>query len=312
MLLHSSDIIRFAMNSRRNLLVSLRPAGPSRGWATHAHGLGFHRHSRRQRYRYIVARSAAVRQSLIFKRISLAKPPSVPSQPPFRCPVAESMTQNILTDKLTASAQRHLDELTEWLKIPSISSDTSHKNDVQRAGKWVADKLAAAGLDVEIVPTDGHPMVLAQTPSIPDAPVVLVYGHYDVQPVEPLDQWVSGPFDPTVRDGNLYARGATDDKGQVLTHVQSVCEWLGSGQPLPLQVKFLIEGEEEVGSANLERMLPQLRERLACDCVVISDSSQYADGQPAITYGFAGSPPSSWRSKDQAKTCTAVPSAARS
>ena len=108
-----------------------------------------------------------------------------------------------------------------------------------------------------------------------------------------LDQWITGPFDPTVRDGNLYARGATDDKGQVLTHVQSVCEWLAhqkqnGGDPLPLQIKFLIEGEEEVGSENLERMLPELRERLACDCVVISDSGQYADGQPAITYGLRG------------------------
>ena len=119
-------------------------------------------------------------------------------------------------------------------------------------------------------------------------PVVLVYGHYDVQPVEPLDEWVNGPFEPTIRDGNLYARGATDDKGQVLTHVQSVCDWLASGQPLPLQVKFLIEGEEEVGSENLERMLPELEEKLACDCVVISDSGQYSDGQPAITYGLRG------------------------
>ena len=119
-------------------------------------------------------------------------------------------------------------------------------------------------------------------------PVVLVYGHYDVQPVEPLGEWINGPFEPTIRDGNLYARGATDDKGQVLTHVQSVCDWLDSGQPLPLQVKFLIEGEEEVGSLNLERMLPELREKLACDCVVISDSGQYSDGQPAITYGLRG------------------------
>ena len=131
-------------------------------------------------------------------------------------------------------------------------------------------------------------MVFAQTPPVPGAPVVVVYGHYDVQPVEPLDQWISGPFEPTIRDGNLYARGATDDKGQVLTHVQSVCQWLASGRPLPLQIKFLIEGEEEVGSESLERMLPELRDRLACDCVVISDSGQYADGQPAITYGLRG------------------------
>ncbi|MCG8649056.1 MAG: dipeptidase [Pirellulales bacterium] len=163
-----------------------------------------------------------------------------------------------------------------------------HLGSATWAAQWVADKLSAAGLAVDILPTAGHPMVLAETPPVDGAPVVLVYGHYDVQPVEPLDQWISGPFEPTVREGNLYARGATDDKGQVLTHIQSVCQWLGSGQPLPLQIKLLIEGEEEVGSANLERMLPELRQRLACDCVVISDNSQYADGQPAITYGLRG------------------------
>ena len=160
--------------------------------------------------------------------------------------------------------------------------------EVTKAAEWVAEKLDRAGLEVEKIETEGHPMVYAQTPVVPGAPVVVVYGHYDVQPVEPLEEWISGPFDPTVRDGNLYARGATDDKGQVLTHVQSVCDWLASGESLPLQIKFLIEGEEEVGSRNLEAMLPTLSERLACDCVVISDSSQYADGQPAITYGLRG------------------------
>lgn len=198
------------------------------------------------------------------------------------------MSENTLLDQLEQSAARHLDELSEWLRIPSISSDSSRQADVQRAADWLAAKFSAAGLKVEMISTQGHPMVYAETPAVKDAPTVLVYGHYDVQPVEPLDQWISGPFEPTVRDGNLYARGATDDKGQVLTHIQSVCDWLSHGQPLPLQVKFLIEGEEEVGSANLERMLPELSERLACDCVVISDSSQYADGQPAITYGLRG------------------------
>lgn len=191
-------------------------------------------------------------------------------------------------DTLESSSKRHLDELIDWLKIPSVSSDTSHREDVLEAAQWVASKLEGAGLAVEMVPTEGHPMVIAETPKVEGAPVVVVYGHYDVQPVEPLDQWITGPFEPTVRDGNLYARGATDDKGQLLTHVQSVCDWLATGEPLPLQIKFLIEGEEEVGSENLERMLPDLRERLACDCVVISDSGQYSDGQPAITYGLRG------------------------
>ena len=197
-------------------------------------------------------------------------------------------TSKDLLGQLAESAPRHLAELVEWLRIPSVSSDSTRVNEVKQAATWVAEKLEQAGLAVEILPTQGHPMVYAESPKIEGAPVVLVYGHYDVQPVEPLDEWVNGPFEPTIRDGNVYARGATDDKGQVLTHVQSVCDWLASGQPLPLQVKFLIEGEEEVGSENLERMLPELGGKLACDCVVISDSGQYSDGQPAITYGLRG------------------------
>lgn len=193
-----------------------------------------------------------------------------------------------LLDTLREASSRHLEELLQWLQIPSISSDSRRRAEVAKAAQWVAEKLQRAGLEVDQIETDGHPMVYAQTPVVPGAPVVVVYGHYDVQPVEPLEEWISGPFDPTVRDGNVYARGATDDKGQVLTHVQSVCDWLASGESMPLQVKFLIEGEEEVGSRNLEAMLPALRDRLACDCVVISDSSQYADGQPAITYGLRG------------------------
>ena len=191
-------------------------------------------------------------------------------------------------NKISSSRQRHIDELVEWLKIPSVSSDTSRRREVLQAAEWLSAKFRDAGLTVETIPTAGHPIVYAETPPIDGAPVALVYGHYDVQPAEPLAEWLSDPFEPTERDGNLYARGATDDKGQVLTHVQSVCDWLSSGQPLPLQVKFLIEGEEEVGSGNLERMLPDLSDRLRCDCVVISDSGQYADGQPAITYGLRG------------------------
>ncbi|WP_146461658.1 dipeptidase [Rubripirellula tenax] len=193
-----------------------------------------------------------------------------------------------ILNALEKDSDRHLDDLVQWLRIASVSSDSSRKSDVARAADWLMDKFRGAGLAVELVPTQGHPMVIAETAPVPGAPVVVVYGHYDVQPVEPLDQWISDPFDPTVRNGNLYARGATDDKGQVLTHVQSVCDWIANGEPLPIQVKFLIEGEEEVGSENLERMLPDLADRMACDCVVISDSGQYSDGQPAITYGLRG------------------------
>ena len=192
------------------------------------------------------------------------------------------------------TADRRLADLIDWLKIPSVSSDSRRRAETQAAAEWLVQKFAAAGLDVELVRTEGHPMVIASTDPVPDrpdgtpAPVAMVYGHYDVQPPEPLDEWISGPFEPTIRDGNLYARGATDDKGQVLTHIQAVCDLVTSGKKLPLQIKFLIEGEEEVGSENLDRMLPELTDRLACDCVVISDSSQYDDGQPAITYGLRG------------------------
>ena len=190
---------------------------------------------------------------------------------------------------------RHLAELKQWLAIASVSSDPRHIDDMHRAMVWVADKFAAAGLRVQQIDTDGHPMVYAETATErsggedADAiPTVLIYGHYDVQPPEPLEDWITGPFEPTVRDGNLYARGATDDKGQVLTHVQAVCDLVAAGDLPDVRVKFLIEGEEEVGSANLERLLPELADQLACDCLIISDSSQYADGQPAITYGLRG------------------------
>jgi succinyl-diaminopimelate desuccinylase len=193
-----------------------------------------------------------------------------------------------LLDTLRHDSPTQLDELVQWLRIPSVSSASAHRGDVLAAADWLVAKLNAAGLQVERIATNRFPLIYAQTPEVAGAPVVLVYGHYDVQPAEPLDEWISPPFEPTVREGNLYARGATDDKGQVLTHVQSVCHWLASGRPLPLQIKFLIEGEEEIGSASLESLLPAMADRLACDCVVISDSSQYAEGQPAITYGLRG------------------------
>jgi succinyl-diaminopimelate desuccinylase len=144
------------------------------------------------------------------------------------------------------------------------------------------------GLATELIETAGHPLVYAQTPAVPGAPVALVYGHYDVQPPEPLDEWITPPFEPTVRDGNIYARGATDDKGQMLTHVKSVEAWSETSGELPIQVKFLIEGEEEVGSEHLTPFVRQNRAKLACDAVIISDSCQFAPGVPAITYGLRG------------------------
>jgi succinyl-diaminopimelate desuccinylase len=179
-------------------------------------------------------------------------------------------------------------DLMELLRIPSVSADPAFAGDVRNAAEWLRDHLSKAGVKAELVGTGGHPIVFAQTPPVPGKPVALVYGHYDVQPPDPLNEWTTPPFEPAVRDGNVYARGATDDKGQMLTHVKSVQSWLAAAGKLPLQVKFLIEGEEEVGSENLEKFIKENAARLACDCVIISDTSQFAPGVPAITYGLRG------------------------
>lgn len=179
-------------------------------------------------------------------------------------------------------------DLFELLRIPSVSTDSRHAADVRRGAEWVAEQFQAMGLANEVIEGDGHPIVYAESPPVEGAPIALVYGHYDVQPPDPLDDWVSPPFEPTVRDGNVFARGATDDKGQMLTHVFSTRAHLATEGKLPLQLKFIIEGEEEVGSSVLQKYLAKEHDRLACDCVVISDCSQFAAGQPAITYGLRG------------------------
>jgi succinyl-diaminopimelate desuccinylase len=176
----------------------------------------------------------------------------------------------------------------DLLAIPSVSADPAYATEVRRAAEWVRDRLASLGLKTELVATPGHPIVYAESPPVPGAPVALVYGHYDVQPPDPLDEWVTPPFEPSIRDGKVFARGATDDKGQMLTHVTSVAAWLRTVGKLPLQVKFVIEGEEEVGSEHLGMFLREHAGRLACQCIVISDTSQFAPGVPAITYGLRG------------------------
>jgi succinyl-diaminopimelate desuccinylase len=184
--------------------------------------------------------------------------------------------------------QQFEEDLCELLRIPSVSTDRRYAQDVRRAGQWVADQLRALGLAVEFIETERHPIVYAESPPVPGAPVALVYGHFDVQPPDPLEEWISPPFEPTRRDGNLYARGATDDKGQMLTHLKSVQAWMETQGRLPLQVKFVIEGEEEVGSQSLHKFLGENREKLACDTVVISDTSMFGRDRPAITYGLRG------------------------
>src|SRR5690606_20468086 len=140
----------------------------------------------------------------------------------------------------------------------------------RRACDFVANQFRELGLATEVIETSGHPLVYAEWMQAPGAPTVLIYGHYDVQPPDPLNLWITGPFEPTVRDGNVYARGATDDKGQMYTHVKAVEAWLKTEGRLPINVKFLIEGEEEVGSEAIEAYLPQNAAKLACDYVVVS------------------------------------------
>lgn len=156
--------------------------------------------------------------------------------------------------------EQHLDELKQFLTIPSISALSTHKNDMNEAAKWVAAKLEKAGLEnVEIHPTAGHPIVYAEHIHAPGKPTVLIYGHYDVQPVDPLNLWETPPFEPTIRDGKLYARGATDDKGQLFLHVKAVEALLNQENALPVNVKFCIEGEEEISSPNLPPLWRRMR-----------------------------------------------------
>lgn len=189
---------------------------------------------------------------------------------------------------LAENQDRNLEELKSLLRIPSVSADSRHKADMQKAAEFVKARLVECGCETEIVETAGHSIVFGQWNKKPHAPTVLVYGHYDVQPPDPLNEWTTPPFEPDVRDGNIYARGATDDKGQMFTHVKSVQAWLDTAGELPINVKFIIEGEEEVGSDNLDKFISANKEKCACDVAVVSDTAQYGQGMPAITYGLRG------------------------
>src|SRR5689334_8394697 len=191
-------------------------------------------------------------------------------------------------DYIASHREAFEDQLKALLRIPSVSAQPDHDADTRRAAEFVRDDLREIGLAAELITTPGHPIVYAERLDAPGKPTLLIYGHYDVQPPEPLEPWLSPPFEPTERDGNLYARGATDDKGQMFTHLKAAEGWLKGAGGLPLNVKFLIEGEEEVGGANLERFVAENRAKLACDFAVISDTSQFAPGMPAITYGLKG------------------------
>lgn len=181
------------------------------------------------------------------------------------------------------------DALNAFLRIPSVSARPEHAADCAQAAQFVADELTRIGLTARIEPTPGHPIVVGEwRKAPPGAPTLLIYGHYDVQPVEPLELWTSPPFEPAVRDGKLYARGSVDDKGQLWIHIKALEAHLATHGVLPVNVIVLAEGEEEVGSAHLEAFLERERTRLACDAVVISDSTMFAPGIPSILSSLRG------------------------
>jgi acetylornithine deacetylase/succinyl-diaminopimelate desuccinylase-like protein len=190
---------------------------------------------------------------------------------------------------LQKNQDRFLDELTDWLRIPSVSTSPERAGDVRRAAEWVREKLAAIGFPkVESISTAGHPLVYAEWSARPGQPTVLVYGHYDVQPAEPLEEWQSPPFEPAVRDGNIYARGAVDDKGQVMLVLAALEAWSRVSGELPVNVKVILEGEEEVGGEAIEAWVRANTAGLEVDAVLICDTHMISEKQPSLITGLRG------------------------
>ena len=193
-----------------------------------------------------------------------------------------------ILDKIDENRSRYVDELLGFLRIPSVSTISGYATDVQKAADWVLHRLKRLGFQAKLFKTEGHPIVYAHCCKIPNRPTLLIYGHYDVQPPDPLNEWITPPFSPTIRDGYVYARGATDDKGQFFTYLKAIEAILAVEEKLPINVKILVEGEEEIGSSNLGPFMKNNQEMLKADAVAISDGSQFVQGLPAITYGLRG------------------------
>ena len=182
----------------------------------------------------------------------------------------------------------HLEDFYTFLRFPSVSTDDTYSDKLKECAQWLIGKLTAAGLQARLVPTPGHPVVWAQNKHQPGRRTVLIYGHYDVQPADPLELWDSPPFEPVLKDGFVFARGSTDNKGQILSHILGVQETIETQKELPVNLHFVIEGEEEIGSGNLGNFLQQNRDALKCDVVVVSDTGMVAPGTPTLSYGLRG------------------------
>src|SRR3954465_8104888 len=193
-----------------------------------------------------------------------------------------------LRNFLSKNQARIETELFDFLRIPSVSAKSEHNGDTRRAAEWVKASLDRIGIRAKIYPTAGHPIVVGEWRDAPSAPTVLVYGHYDVQPAEPLELWTSPAFEPVVRDGKLFARGSVDDKGQFFLHIKALEAHLAVRGRLPINVIVLAEGEEEVGSEHLSPFVEAHRETLRCDAVVISDSAMFAPGLPSVLSSLRG------------------------
>lgn len=191
-------------------------------------------------------------------------------------------------DYINQNRQQYVDELFALLRMQTVSADSTKKQELVTCAEHLARHLAGIGLTATVEKTPGHPIVYAEWLGRPGAPTVLYYGHYDVQPTDPLEEWKTPPFEPTVKDGSVYARGSSDDKGQFYTHVKAVEAFFKTGDGPPVNVKFIIEGEEEAAADNLDTFIATNTKKLACDQIIVSDSAQFDEGYPSICYGLRG------------------------
>ncbi len=198
------------------------------------------------------------------------------------------MSMEKVLEYLKENQQKHLTELCEFLKIPSISALSEHKKDILRAVDFLVTELKELGLEVETIQTDGNPLVYAQTAPREGLPTLLFYGHYDVQPVDPLELWDSPPFEPTIKDDIIYARGGSDDKGQMYSHIKALEAYIKTGTPIPANIKLIFEGEEECGGHAIYKFTEENPQKLACDAVIVSDTTLYNETTPALCYSLKG------------------------